>query len=302
MVGKGAFDTSGGYYEAAKTKVLKVRLDVRDLGRGSFRTCLDRTPCMPIDFLTCALSVLSSPEQPQSVRVAACECMLAALVEGLQLPTGAVQAIWSFWVSHPGRRGWRHASNIGSIPDSVVHQEAIEILTREHGGDDHRDLAVDVLTGEGHRGLLTDPFLLTLFERASNANRARELQRLLEASHDGRGIETETLLMIRDRFASSPVPGVRDASISVAGLLVHPDFDFVRVMLEDPDSEVRCSMAQALDVDHVGRECCLGLVEGRIRIETHYRVRIALVRAQASILEAIQGIEDKHPGRRRGRR
>jgi len=257
---------------------------------------------MANDLLHLASVVLGTSTNDPALRAVAAEALLVGLVEGLTLPVGAIRSIWGFWISHPSRRGWRHSTYVGAIDDPVVREQAIEILTREDSGDDLRDLATDILTGEGHRQHLTDPFLLRLFERANSANRAREVQRLIEGAHDGRVVSTEILRGVRDRFASSSTAGIRDASISIGGLISEPDIEFVTHMLADPDAEVRCSMAQALDVGHPGHELCLPTVEARIRVETHYRVRLSLLRCQASLLEAIQEVEDHHPRRRRGRR
>lgn len=251
---------------------------------------------MASELLVVACRTLEAPSSCSTMRTAACEALLSAMTSGLMPPVGAVRLVWNYWKSCPSNRSWRHATGIGDINDESIRAEAMAILDSDDTGEDLRDLAVDVLVGEGHIAHIDDRFLLGLVERVRTGERAREAVRLVEAVHGARGIGPETLRLIRNRWSASQVSAVREGSVAVAAQIAEPDVEFTETMLADPDVEVRSSVAYALETDFPGREVALGLVEGRLRVEVHPRARSALLRAQAAI------VEDAHAERRRRRR
>lgn len=240
------------------------------------------------DFLLIALSVLSSVDHPAALRAAASEALLTCLAEAIPLPVGSTQQIWWFWKTSPTRRAIRSARLIGAINDPVVREEATEILASRHADQDLRDLAADVLVGDGHCAHLGDDLLGTLIDRAATEALAREAARLLDAVHTARGLPRHLLSAARDRFAFASSQGVRQVSIIVDALSAAPDRQFVERMLEDRSADVREAMAAALDLGHPGAERCLDLVEARLRCEIHPSARASLLRAQASLIEGAQ--------------
>lgn len=252
----------------------------------------------PPDLLVVALSVLSCVDQPTTIRGAAVEALVSALSEGVPLPPGAVRHIWWFWVSSPTRRALRSAWLVGALDDPIIRAEATELLLSPGAEGDLRDLAVDVLIGDGHRGHLGEDLLGTLVDRASTEALAREAARLLDVAHAARGLPADLLLTIRERFASASIAGIREVSIAIDSLVVPPDLGFVERMLGDPDADVRAAMANALGLDHPGRALARAAIERRLQVEAHPRARSSLLRAEATILEEL----DVGPIGRRGRR
>jgi len=247
------------------------------------------------DLLVVACDTIGDTSALLPLKKAAVEALLSAASDGLALPPGAARLLWSFWANAPGSRSWRYADKIGDVPDERVRAEATHILERHESGDDLRDLATDVLAGKGHAAHVEHRLLLALAERARDEREAHRLARLVGAVHEARGIELPILRMVRDRWAVSSVPGVRECSLLVAREIVEPDLPFVERMLADPDADVRGTTADELTMGLPGRELALGAVEARLRVEVHPHALAALLRAQASL------VEDAAPPRRRRR-
>jgi hypothetical protein len=184
---------------------------------------------------------------------------------------------------------------LGALPDDTVRQDALSVLARDDGGEDLRDLATEVLSGPAHAGHVTDDALLSLAERVLDGSTASAARNLISAVHRSRGLQPGMLRMIRDRWATSPVADVREAAVLLATEIPEPDMAFVERMLADPSADVRVTLAHRLVLDFPGRELAVGLIEARLRIESHPDARAALLHAQGSL------VGEGRPGSRRRR-
>lgn len=238
-----------------------------------------------IDLFSAACAVLETPDTSNTVKQCAAEALLAAVHLGLSPPARTARLVWSFWTTSPASRSWRYASKLGELPDAHVRAEAIAILAGEDAGDELRDLAVDVLAGGAHAAHVDDRAVLAFVERANTAEYVQGIARLIEAAHAVRGIELALLRAIRDRWARSAMPEMREASIMIANEIGEPDLAFIERMLSDPSVDVRAFLAHRLGMDFPGHEHALPLVEARLRVEVHPRARAALLHAQASLVE-----------------
>ena len=101
-------------------------------------------------------------------------------------------------------------------------------------------------------------------------------------------------MCIRDsRWAGSIYPGVRCCALTIAEQLPE-DFAFTESRLNDPAVEVRVAACEAVsDIDGAQRAA---LVERRLEVEHHPKVRAALHRAMAE-LEAEDSPDKIHPRR-----
>lgn len=237
------------------------------------------------DLLTLACRTLEDPTSSPAMKSAASEALLTAAREGLTMPARGARAIWAWWTTAPGHRSCRNTSKLGDVPDEEIRAGALAVLDRADAGDELRSLAVDVLCGKGHARHLDDGVLLRAFENVRTGDAAQELLRLAQAVHAGRGITPCILRNIRDRWAGSAVPAIRETAIYVAVEIAEPDLGFIAKMLADPDVEVRVALAHQLDCDFPGRERALPLVENRLREEVHPQARVTLLRTQASLIE-----------------
>jgi hypothetical protein len=96
---------------------------------------------MAFDLLFVACSLLESADASPAMKSAAVEALLSASSSALPLPPTTARLIWTFWRSAPCNRSWRHASNLGDIPDDVVRTEAIGVLEGMDAGEDLTALA-----------------------------------------------------------------------------------------------------------------------------------------------------------------
>ncbi|MBX3210753.1 MAG: hypothetical protein KF850_01835 [Labilithrix sp.] len=240
---------------------------------------------MASDLLLVAVRTLEHSEVSVAMKTVATEALLSAAQNGLPLPPRAPWLIWTLWTTNTSACSWRHVSVLGDIPDARVRAGAMAILEAKEVGEELRDLAVRVLVGVGHAAQVEDRLIMTMVERGHSVERAQEAVRLIEAVHAARGIAVEILRMVRDRWAATPTAAVREAAIAVTGQVTEPDIGFIERMLADPDADVRAAMAFELERDLPGRELALGVVEARLRVEVHPRVRAALLRAQAALLD-----------------
>lgn len=192
-----------------------------------------------IDLLSTACAALEEPRTSNAIKQCAAEALLAAVHLGLSPPSRAAWLIWSFWTTSPASRSWRYASKLGELPDEHVRQEAIAILASEDAGDELRDLAVDVLVGGAYAAHIDDRFVLAFIERAYTSERVQGIARIIEAVHSARGIDLALLRSVRDRWATSAISEIREASITIANEIGEPDMVFVERMLADPSVEVR---------------------------------------------------------------
>ena len=252
---------------------------------------------MKSDLSAAATATLEAPGADAGLKIAAVDALLSAMNEGITLPTTAAWMIWSFWMTSPWSRGWRHANRLGENPNDRIRADAIAVLDRNDSGEALRDLAIDVLVGSAHAAHVDDRFVLGLIDRATSGDHAREAVRLIEAVHAARVIPAGTLKLVRDRWAASTVSVVREQAVAVANEIAEPDVEFIEQMLADPDAEVRAVIAFGVEREFPGRELAIGLIDARLRVEVHPRVRAALLRAQAALTEDLQG-----DGARRRRR
>ena len=253
---------------------------------------------MPNTLLGVAVRVLEDAGSTPALKTAAAETLFVSLEQGVPIPTKAPKLLWAWLKISPASRSWRSMEKLvfRGIDQEEVRADALRLLDLDDAGDDLRDLAVDVLRGHDHAVHLNDTVLMGLLERASSDARVQQLGRLLHAVHTARCLPRGLLEAVRDRWAGSQSPAIREVAIELTAELPEADIEFIARMLEDPNADVRTSMSNHIDVHASDSGLTLGLVEARLRVEGHPHVRAGLLRAQASLLEEPGGL-----GRRRRR-
>lgn len=249
------------------------------------------------DLLKAACTTLEDPSGSPGLKTAACEALLAAADAGIPLPLRAAWLIWSWFTTAPSCRPWRSACKLGDMPDDRVRADAFSMLERRDAGDELRSVAVEVLSGKAYAREIDDQALLRLFEHTATGEHARDLTMLIEAVHLARGISPSILRAVRDRWAGSTAPAIRETAIAIAAAMHEPDVAFIAKMIDDVDGDVRMAMAHRIDFDFPGRELAGGIVEARLKIDTHPQVRASLLRAHSSLIEVMAAA----PRRRRRR-
>ena len=192
-------------------------------------------------------------------------------------------------------RDWHLGERLGSLPDEAVRQDALALLARDDGGEDLRELAVEVLSGDAHAGHVSDEAILSLAERVHDGSSATAARHLIAAVHRARGLQPSMLRMIRDRWAASVVSDARENAVLLATEIAEPDMAFVERMLADPSADVRLTLAHRLGLDFPGGELAVGLIEARLRVESHPDARAALLHAEGTL------IGEGRPGSKRRR-
>jgi hypothetical protein len=236
------------------------------------------------NLLLAAVRVLEDETIAPTFKVVASETLLTAVREGLILPTGSAWLLWSYGKANPARDAYA-MERLGSIDDADVRQDALATLFAATGGDE-RDLAIHVLSGAGHALHITDEVLGHLVDRVRTGADARAAHRLIEATHRARDVSSELLRAIRDRFAASRLPEVREVSVAIAAEIAESDLAFVEKLLNDKNADVRYEMAHRLSLYLPGRELALDIIEARLAVEAHPEPRAGLLRAQAELLHS----------------
>jgi GNAT superfamily N-acetyltransferase len=225
--------------------MLGIRLASNELNFGGTRlsiSAMRRTPGM--NLLAHALDVLSDPNNPPGLREAACAALVAGLEENLAVPHGTPIAIWR-WVRETTPKRWCAAQfRLGEVYDEAVFVATLEAVRDSGSGTELRQVAIDVLAGSAFAPLVTDDILQDVVDRPHVE--PERLTRFVEAVHKGRGIPTDLLRAVRDRWAASTVPTTREAAIAVGALVPKPEDDFWSKMIGDPHEDVRMSAIQVV--------------------------------------------------------
>ncbi len=184
------------------------------------------------------------PEQLTRSSEAACAALVAALEENLPVPHGTPIAIWR-WVRETTPKRWCAAQfRLGEVYDEAVFVATLEAVRDSGSGTELRQVAIDVLAGSAFAPLLTDDILQDVVDRPHVE--PERLTRFVEAVHKARGIPTDMLRAIRDRWASNTVPTTREAAIAVGALISKPEDEFWSMMIDDPHEDVRMSAIQVI--------------------------------------------------------
>jgi HEAT repeat protein len=176
-----------------------------------------------------------------------------------------------------------------------MRADALAVMAQDDAGEDVRDPAMAVLSGDAHARHVSDSAILGVVERVRDGFYAASIVGLIDAVHRARGLSPELLRSVRDRWASSSCSDVREKAILVAALIADPELPFIARMLEDPNAEVRLAVAHKLGRGMPGSDDAVDLIEQRLEIESHPDARAALLHAQA----ALTG--ESRPGARRRR-
>lgn len=233
------------------------------------------------NLLLSAARVLEDETVASTFQIVAAETLLSAIHQGLILPTGSAWLLWCHAKTTRGLDAYA-MERLGSIDDADVRQDALATLFGP-SGEDERDLAIHVLSGTGHALHVVDDVLSRLVDRVRNGADARAAHRLIEAVHRARDVCRDLLRAIRDRFAASRLPEVREVAVAVAAEIAEPDLAFVERLLNDRNADVRYEMAHRLGLYLPGRELALDIIEARLKVETHPEPRAALLHAKADL-------------------
>ena len=220
--------------------------------------------------------------------------LLAALDEGIAVPSDVVYGVWSWLRGAPSV--YFNAEKLAEVADEKVRAEAVEILRELDSGTTQRQLALQVLSNNVQGRHVTDEGLLDLVERVRVGSHAIDLADLIVTIDKARGVPLELLIAIRNRWSCGSI-SVKEAAIKLAGALPELDLTWTRQLLEDPEPDVRACLVYQLERDARSGEGLITLLEKRLGVEPSPDVRAAIHHALASM----QDVEDGRERRKRRR-
>ncbi len=249
-------------------------------------------------FLALACDVLADPIAPSGVKAAAAQALLTAIDEGVAVPNRTPTVVWG-WLRST-RPSWGTVGKLGDLADRAVAEDAIAVMLDAESGNDIRDLAGDLLAGDGMARLVTEQQLRAMVDAARTREAARDACGVVVAVHRVRGLTANELRQIRDHWFGSTVPGVRERSIDIDDEITEFDLDFHERMSSDDDAEVRAAWAGSISYrtwhQDADRLATLELVRRRISVESSELAVAAMKGAEGAL------IEDGAHARRRHRR
>jgi hypothetical protein len=234
--------------------------------------------------VSAAIDALEDVETSPTVQQLAVVLLLDALRERL-VPgsSAAVGLVWRWVKRHPESHLW--AGDLGSFADDAVRADAIDFLRHGDGAGDLIGIALGLLAGEGHASKIGDDLVMELVERFPDAN-VWAVRELVVAVNRTRGLTPSLLIAIRERWAASSSPIVREQAVALMFELADVDLALVAKMLDDPHADVRSAAAQRIVVNGEKARETIPLLEARLRIETHADARATLLRACAALEDA----------------
>jgi hypothetical protein len=222
----------------------------------------------------------------------ACQTLLAALDEAIEVPPGTHMACWRYLLGSDQSAASlpRH-----ELPHPEVARDAVRVLLDTEAGETAQDLAMAVLRG-ANVSVVTDDDITTIADRVLTEGRSRRVTWMIEQVHEHRGLDPAFLTTLRDRLAASDDASVRATSIDVGAL--HPRLDalFAEKMLSDRSSLVRAAVADSLEqVEVLDRDVALGLIRGCVDRETHRSVLSPLHASLGTLIRRNRGDRSEPP-------
>lgn len=185
------------------------------------------------------MALLADEQEDSSVRDAAAAMLSVALEAGLA--EAAAPALFR-WVTGSGNgRSWLLPQSLARVRSEIIAVEAIGLLLRKDTSDDVRNTAIDVLSGV-NAAFVDDQTLVAL---AGWDVQAEQLARVVEAAHQGRGVNQDVLVEIRDRWMASEILEARLGSIAVAALTTF-SAPYWRLVIQDEAARVRAEGVRLL--------------------------------------------------------
>lgn len=186
-----------------------------------------------------AMDLLGNEQEDSCVRDAAAAMLSVALEAGL---AEAAAPVLFRWATGPGNgRSWLLPQSLAKVRSETIAVEAIRLLRREDTSDDVRNTAIDVLSGV-NAALVDDQTLVSLAGREAQAE---QFARVVEAAHQGRGVNQNVLVEIRDRWIGSKILEARLGSIAVAALTTF-SAPYWRLVIQDEAARVRAEGVRLL--------------------------------------------------------
>ena len=236
---------------------------------------------MKTSLLIAAVEVLQDDTVNPSMWVVAGVAISTAVNQGLGVPGASAESLLKRLPVMPFGDQPVVTEALGKLPSEKVRSEVIEGLRDPSTSDRHFDLFVDVISGPAHSGHVSDSILLDLCDRHLTDYKIKILAALIESISEAASLDPRTLILIRDKWASSESSRVRETSIIVARLLP-VDAEFICLALNDPAPRVRLSMAHELVFTEKPNELVMDALAERIYVEEHPEVLSALWSAQAA--------------------
>lgn len=236
---------------------------------------------MKLSLLIAAVDVLQDDTVNPSLWVVAGVAISTAVNQGLGVPGASAESLLKRLPAMPFGDQPLVTEALGKLPSEKVRSEVIEGLRDPSTSDRHFDLFVDVISGPAHSGHVSDSILLDLSDRHRSDFKIKIIAGLVETVSNGVNLDPTTLILIRDKWASSESSRVREQSIVVARLLP-VDAEFIRIALNDPSPRVRLSMAHELGFSDETSDLIMDALAQRIYIEEHPEVLSALWSTQAA--------------------
>jgi len=230
-----------------------------------------------------AFETLEDPASPFGLRSTACSTLMHAIDLRVQVPHGSPMACWRFLVESESSG---NSLNQHQLQDPEVARDAVRILLDPEAGTDVQDLALAVLQDQNLHAL-TEPDLATILDRIMTADRARQVGWLVYRLHQELGLSNESLIRIRDRFASSDVAAVRAQAPGISALLPRLDQEFALRILQDPKPPVRSAGLDMLqEVESIDAPQALLLARDHLATEQHRNVISSCHFAIGSLMRA----------------
>lgn len=186
------------------------------------------------------MELLGDEQEDSCVRDAAAAMLSVALDAGLA-DTATALALFR-WATGPGNgRSWVLPQSLAKVRSEKIAVEAVGLLRLEDTSDDVRNTAIDVLSGV-NAAFVDDQTLVAL---AGWDVQAEQLARVVEAAHQGRGVNQDVLVEIRDRWMASEILEARLGSIAVAALTTF-SAPYWRLVIQDQAARVRAEGVRLL--------------------------------------------------------
>jgi len=232
-----------------------------------------------------ALETLQDPSSPHGLRSTACSTLMHAIDLGVLVPVKSPLACWQFLLESEASA---HSLNQHRLQDPEVARDAVRLLLDQNSSTGVQDLALSVLQDQNLHAI-TEQDLATILERVMTESRARMVGWLIDRIHEERGLSNESLIRIRNRFASSNVAAVRAQGPAVSALLPRLDQEFAIRILQDPAPAVRSAVLEMLHtVEPLDAPQALLLVQAHLATEQHRNVISSCHLAAGHLMRAVR--------------
>lgn len=228
------------------------------------------------------LAVLQDDLANSSLWVVAGVAISTAVNQGLAVPVGCAEALLKRLAAMPIGDQPLITEALGKLPSQKIRSQVLDRLRDISTSDRDFNLLADVISGPAHSGHVSSSFLLDLCDRNVTDYKVKILASLIESISEAASLDSKTVTMIRDKWASSESSKTRELAIVVARL-VPVDPEFIQAALNDPSPRVRLSVAHELGFSDETSDFIMDALAQRIYVEEHPEVLSGLWSTQAAL-------------------